>query len=80
MATRLSQAGPTANTQMNPLLQLNEKELCVRNLDLADFLPAEWLVLHQVLYKIVVHLGVRLNTGLSGKVTVDKLLNRNVLA
>ena len=62
------------------LLQLDEEKLGIGNLDLADFLPAEWLVLHQVLYKIVVHLGVWFDAGLGRKVTVDKLLNRNVLA
>ena len=62
------------------LLQLDEEKLGIGNLDLADFLPADWLVLHQVLYKIVVHLGVWFDAGLGRKVTVDKLLNRNVLA
>ena len=61
------------------LLQLDEKELRIGNLNLADFLPAEWLVLHQVSYKIVVHQGVWFDAGLGRKVTVDKLLNRNVL-
>ena len=60
------------------LLQLNDKELCVRNLDLADFLPAEWLVLHQIPYKIVVHLSIGLDAGLGCKVAIDKLSNCNI--
>ena len=53
------------------LLQLNEEKLGIGILDLADFLPTEWLVLHQVSYKIVVHLGVWFDAGLGRKIAID---------
>ena len=60
------------------LLKFDQKQLCVRSLDLGNLLPIKWLLFHKILHKIVIRQGVRLYPGFRWQIPFYQFLHCHV--